>query len=78
MADSNDIDKNSQIINDANVEIYVMGIIRKIKKSRSRPCFQNLLTLLNRGGNNTTMEHLKAIINNLTEKNMICDNGRGK
>ena len=69
MADSNDIDSDSQTANDAEVEKCVMGIIRKIKKSRSRPCFQNVLTLLNRGGNNTTMEQLKEIINNLTKKN---------
>ena len=72
MADSNVIDQDSLTRNDANVEKCVMGVIRKIKKSRSRPCFQNVHTLVNRGGNDISMEQPKDVVKLLLDKNMIC------
>ena len=30
--------------NDLNLDQYIIKVINKIKKSRSQPCFQNVLT----------------------------------
>ena len=76
MAESNDFVDDSQNIEDAKIEKCVMAVIRKIKNSRSRPCFQNILTLVNRGGKNLAIEHLKEIIKSMINKNMISDIGK--
>ena len=76
MVESNNFVDDSQNIEDAKIEKCVMGVIHKIKNSRSRPCFQNILTLVNRGGKNLTIEHLKEIIKSMINKNMISDKGK--
>ena len=73
MADTNDTDQEPHTINDAKIEKRVMGVIRKIKKSRSRPCFQNVNM---KNGNDISMEQLKDVIKLLLEKKLICDKGK--
>ena len=75
MLESNTSEKDSQTINGYKMEKCVIDAIRKILKSRSRPCFQNVLADVNRCGNSLTMERLKELVNILMEKN-ICDKGR--
>ena len=58
------------------LERCIIKIIEKIKNNRNRPCFQNILTLINRGGINLDMENLKNILNVLIEKKIICDKGK--
>ena len=76
MADTNDTVQEPHTVNVAKIEKRVMGAIRKMKKSRSRPCFQNVHTLVNRGGNDISMEQLKDVIKLLLEKKLICDKGK--
>ena len=58
------------------LERCIIKIIEKIKNNRNRPCFQNILTLINRGGINLDMENLENILNVLIEKKIICDKGK--
>ena len=44
MDDTQSIDSESKATNDRRLEEIIIGIILKIKKSRSRPCYQNILT----------------------------------
>ena len=53
-----------------------MKIILKIKKNRNRPCHQNILTFVNRGGSDINMDRLKEVLNNLIVNNLIRNNGK--
>ena len=68
--------ENTQENYTEDIERRVIKIIEKIKNNRNRPCFQNILTLLNRGGINLEMDNLKDIINILIEKKAIYDKGK--
>ena len=59
MAESNENDEILQTIRDTKLEKCIVGVIRKIRKGRNRPCFPNVHTLVNRGGKNISMERLK-------------------
>ena len=76
MGDTQSIDSESKATNDRRLEEIIIRIILKIKKSRSRPCYQNILTLVNRGGNTLSLENVKELLNNMVEKNLICDKGK--
>ena len=69
MDDTHSIDSESKATNDERLEEIIIKIILKIKKSRSRPRYQNILTLVNRGGNSLSLEHLKELINSMVEIN---------
>ena len=76
MDDTQSIDSESKATNDRRLEENIIRIILKIKKSRSRPCYQNILTLVNRGGNTLSLENVKELLNNMVEQNLICDKGK--
>ena len=76
MDDTQSIDSESKATNDRRLEEIIIRIILKIKKSRSRPCYQNILTLVNRGGNTLSLENVKELLNNIVETNLICDKGK--
>ena len=59
-----------------NLEHCVVKIILKIKKNRNRPCYQNILTLVNRGGIDINMDSLKEILNNMIENGLLRNNGK--
>ena len=51
------------------LEIFVIKIITKIRRSRSRPCYQNILTQLNRGEyKDLQMDDLKSVLDGMIEK----------
>ena len=56
---------------DKDLENRILKIILKIKKNRNRPCFQNIHSMLERGGRNITMEDLELFIEKLIEKKYI-------
>ena len=58
------------------LEQCIVKIILKIKKNRNRPCHQNILTFVNRGGFDINMDRLKEVLNNLIENNLIRNNGQ--
>ena len=58
------------------LEISIIKIITKIRSSRSRPCYQNILTHLNRGEyKDLQMDDLKSVLEGMNEKNTIKKNG---
>ena len=59
-------------INIKQLEDKVVRVITKIRESRSRPCFQNILTFVNRGGEfNIDMDKLKDVANIMIDKKII-------
>ena len=54
-----------------NVGEYIQRVIKKIKLNRNRPCYQNILTLINRGGYDLDMDTIKDTLNNMVEKNIL-------
>lgn len=57
------------------IEDCIKNVILKIKKSRSRPSYQNILTRVNKEGIDLVMEKLKIILNDLIDRNIIKDIG---
>ena len=57
------IDSESKATNGEILEQIIIKIILKIKKSRSRPCYQNILTLVNGRGNSLSLQNLKELLN---------------
>ena len=53
------------------MEEPIQKIITTIKKSRSRPCYQSILTLLNKGGKQLEMLTLKSILDELVKREII-------
>ena len=52
------------------LEISIIKIITKIISSRSRPCYQNILTHLNKGEyKDLQMDDLKSVLEGMIEKN---------
>ena len=59
-------------INIKQLEDKIVRVITKIRESRSRPCFQNILTFVNRGGEfNIDMDNLKDVANIMIDKKII-------
>ena len=55
-----------------NLEKTIIKVITKIRKGRSRPCYQNIQTHLNRGEyKELQMEDLKSVLNGMLEKNIL-------
>ena len=66
-----------ELSNSDRTEEIIKRVILKIRKSRSRPCYQNILNLVNRGGEfHLEMDELKKIINEMVKKNIIVDKGK--
>ena len=57
-------------------EQCILKIILKIKKNRNRPCYQNILTLADRGGMDMEMDGVKDILDWMIGKGLIRDNGK--
>ena len=56
--------------------VAIMKIITKMRTSRSRPCYQNILTHLNRGEyKDLQMDDLKSVLEGMIEKYTIQKNG---
>ena len=51
-------------------------MLLKIKGSRSRPCYQNILSLLNRGGCELDIDELKDTINTMVDSGVLHDIGK--
>ena len=61
------------------LEEIILRIIKRIRESRSRPGFQNILTFVNRGGEfNLSMDYLKNILCKMVDENKICIKGKEK
>ena len=61
------------------LERRIVRIIEKIRDSRSRPCSQNILEFLNRGGEFTLdMETLRITFDGLMERSIIYNGGKGE
>ena len=58
------------------LEHCVVKIILKIKKNRNRPCYQNILTLVNRDGIDINMDNLKEMLHNMIENGLLRNNGK--
>ena len=53
------------------LEERIKNIIIKIRKGRSRPCYQNILNFINRGDIKVQMDSLKTVLNDLVERNVL-------
>ena len=68
----NDEERNNGIDNIKKLEEKIIRVIKKIRDGRSRPCYQSILTLVNRGGEFTlSMDYLKGVLCDLVSKNLI-------
>ena len=53
----------------------ILRLIKRIKKDRNRPCYQNILSFANREENKMEMDELKDIIDKMVGENIITDIG---
>ena len=60
---------------DQDLENRILKIVMKIKKNRNRPCYQNIQTMLERGGKIISTEDLITFIDSLIEKKVLENNG---
>ena len=56
-------------------EKRILRLIKRIKKDRNRPCFQNILSFANREDDKLTMDDLKIITDKMVAQNLIADIG---
>ena len=70
---STDKDENEM----KSLEKHIIKLILHIKRIRSRPCYQNLLSFLNREGKGLSIEELKIVTENILMKNLIKNTGEG-
>ena len=56
-------------------EKRILRLIKRIKKDRNRPCFQNILSFANREDGKLTMDDLKIITDKMVAQNLIADIG---
>ena len=54
-----------------HLEDCILKVITKIKKDRSRPCYQNILNFVNRRRNTLEIAELKNLIDNLMARNVM-------
>lgn len=66
------------LVGNSELEESILKAIAKIKKNRSRPCSQSILTALNRGkGEDKLSKDVLAVsLNDLLNKKIICNNGK--
>ena len=67
--------ENEEDCYDQDLENRIVRIVSKIKKNRNRPCYQNIFTMLDRGGKAIEMDELKECINNLVERSILLNKG---
>ena len=65
-------DENTTIIDDR-----IIAVIRRIKKDRNRAGYQNIFTFLNRNEPKLDMQTLKARVNNMVERGVLLNKGKG-
>ena len=65
-------DGNTTIIDDC-----IIAVIRRIKKGRNRAGYQNIFTFLNRNEPKLDMQTLKARVNNMVERGVLLNKGKG-
>ena len=70
MEESFDGNDNEQL------EDCIKKIIIKIKENRNRPCYQNILTFMNRRGKEIEMIKLKEILDGMIDRGEICNKGK--
>ena len=56
----------------------VIRIIKRIKSDRNRACYKNILSLAKRENKDLDNEHIKEIVNNLLERNIITNINKDK
>ena len=56
-------------------EKRILRLIKRIKKDRNRPCFQNILSFANREDDKLTMDDLKIVTDKMVAQNLIADIG---
>ena len=56
----------------------VIRIIKRIKSDRNRACYQNILALAKRENKGLYSEHIKEIVKNLVERNIITNINKDK
>ena len=76
MSTASDNIVNDTVVNRVQIEERIKPVIWKIKASRSRLCYQNILTSVNRGGCEMDMDELKEILNAMIDSKMICNIGK--
>ena len=54
----------------------ITRIITKIRSKKNRPCFQNILELVKRGGKEMDYDTLKEIITGMVDRNIVEDKGK--
>ena len=65
-------DENTTILDDR-----INAVIRRIKKDRNRAGYQNIFTFLNRNEPKLDMQTLKARVNNMVERGVLLNKGKG-
>ena len=48
---------------------------KNLKKNRNRPCYQNISTMLGRGGREMEMDDFIVFVNNLVKRNILVNKG---
>ena len=51
-------------------EKRILRLIKRIKKDRNRPCFQNILSFANREDDKLTMDDLKIVTDKMIAQNL--------
>ena len=73
MAESDVVPENDEV---KALEDHVVKIIIRIKKNRSRPCYQNILTFLAREGRELNLDDIKVVLDRLISKRIIKNIGK--
>lgn len=60
---------------DQDLENRILKIVAKIKNNRNRPCYQNIQSMLERGGKKISTDDLTVFIDSLIEKKLLVNNG---
>ena len=64
---------------DMQLEEKIKQVIVKIKEKRSRPCYQNILTFINRdtrGNKKVELDYLVDVLKGMIDKNIIVNMGK--
>ena len=73
----NGVDQINSQIHDEKLSNAIIRTMKRIKGNRSRPCYQNILTSLDRHFKiDLQMEELKCITRKLIDENIIQNNGK--
>ena len=56
---------------DQDLEDRIIKIVEKIKKNRNRPCYQSIMSMLEKGGKSISMDDLENFIKSLVESKLL-------